>query len=418
MLTRKAIILLSFWGMLGFGLQAQNNTSSPYTRYGYGELVDLGFGQSRAMGGVSSALRSKKHINPANPASYTAIDSMSFRFEFGASLRISAYSDSNADQRKWNGNLEYLALQFPVTRWLGVSAGLVPYSFVGYDFEMKQAVPSSIVGGSLESTSFYKGTGGLNQVFVGVGVSPFRNFSVGANLFYNFGTIEHTSTVSFKNTAFKSTEQIKRIEVTDFNTSFGAQYEINFSKERSLALGAVMSLKSELGADAVQTVTTASVDTVSLSFDNKFDLPLCFGMGFVYNLNERLHVGFDYKRQIWSDVRYFGEKEFTDKDKYALGVELLPDGNSKRYLKRVAYRAGFNVSNSYYDVNGNDFKEYVASVGFGLPLKRGLNPTVVNLGFEYGNIGKKSENMIKEQYFKFILNMTINERWFTKRKFE
>jgi long-subunit fatty acid transport protein len=305
-----------------------------------------------------------------------------------------------------------------VTRWLGVSAGLVPYSFVGYDFEMKQAVPSSIVGGSLESTSFYKGTGGLNQVFVGVGVSPFRNFSVGANLFYNFGTIEHTSTVSFKNTAFKSTEQIKRIEVTDFNTSFGAQYEINFSKERSLALGAVMSLKSELGADAVQTVTTASVDTVSLSFDNKFDLPLCFGMGFVYNLNERLHVGFDYKRQIWSDVRYFGEKEFTDKDKYALGVELLPDGNSKRYLKRVAYRAGFNVSNSYYDVNGNDFKEYVASVGFGLPLKRGLNPTVVNLGFEYGNIGKKSENMIKEQYFKFILNMTINERWFTKRKFE
>lgn len=29
---------------------AQNNTNSPYTRYGYGDLSDQSFGNSRAMG--------------------------------------------------------------------------------------------------------------------------------------------------------------------------------------------------------------------------------------------------------------------------------------------------------------------------------------------------------------------------------
>ena len=38
------------------GLWAQHNTSSPYTRYGYGNVLDGGFGQTRAMGGLSYGL--------------------------------------------------------------------------------------------------------------------------------------------------------------------------------------------------------------------------------------------------------------------------------------------------------------------------------------------------------------------------
>ncbi len=32
---------------------AQNNTNSPYTRYGYGDLSDQSFGNSKAMGGIA-----------------------------------------------------------------------------------------------------------------------------------------------------------------------------------------------------------------------------------------------------------------------------------------------------------------------------------------------------------------------------
>lgn len=50
----------------------------------------------------------------------------------------------------------------------------------------------------------------------------------------------------------------------------------------------------------------------------------------------------------------------------------------------------------------------------GIPIEKGLNPTVINVAFEYGHNGSVSNGMIREQYFKFTLNATINERWFVK----
>ena len=47
---------------------AQNNTNSPYTRYGYGQLADQSFANSKAMGGIAYGLRDGSHINPLNPA--------------------------------------------------------------------------------------------------------------------------------------------------------------------------------------------------------------------------------------------------------------------------------------------------------------------------------------------------------------
>ena len=66
---------------------AQNNTNSPYSRYGYGQMADQGASNSRAMGGIAYGLRDKTHTNFANPASYTAIDSLTFVFEAGMSLQ-------------------------------------------------------------------------------------------------------------------------------------------------------------------------------------------------------------------------------------------------------------------------------------------------------------------------------------------
>ena len=41
---------------------AQNNTNSPYTRYGFGQLTDPGSANSKAMGGVAYGLRDKAEI--------------------------------------------------------------------------------------------------------------------------------------------------------------------------------------------------------------------------------------------------------------------------------------------------------------------------------------------------------------------
>ena len=414
-MSKKGLVIVLLWTCIA-GMYAQNNTSSPYTRYGYGGLMDAGFGQNKSMGGISYGLRASKFTNPGNPASFTAIDSLNFRFEAAAGLKFSSYKDANGQQTKTNGNLEYLAFQFPVKKWLGISAGLQPYSVVGYDFLSKEMQSSTIQDGSLETTYLYRGSGGITQVYLGTAVNLLPNLSLGASLNFNFGTIKHLSNVSFGNKAYYPTTQESEIRVASFAGLFGVQYTLLLPKEQKVTFGAIFQPKSGFGGNAEQTIITT--DTVKIPSNNDFDLPWTLGTGFVYHLSEKLLAGFDYKYQAWSDVRYFGEKPFTDRNKFSLGVEYQPNGNSKNYFNRVYYRAGANYSNSYAKVNGKDINEYGLSAGLGLPLKRGLNPTVLNLVFEYGNIGSTAHDLIKEQYFKFTLNMTINERWFMTRKFE
>ena len=146
----------------------QNNTSSPYTRLGYGDLADRSFGAGRAMGGVGIGLRSPKQINPMNPASYSCMDSLTFIFDFGASFQSARYSDGTNKYKNLNGNIEYLAVQFPITRWLAMSAGLLPYSFVGYKFG--QVLEEN----GLQYTNTYSGSGGLNQVYGGLSIDIWK----------------------------------------------------------------------------------------------------------------------------------------------------------------------------------------------------------------------------------------------------
>lgn len=401
-----------------FGLCAQNNTSSPYSRYGYGELVEPGFGYNKALGGMSAAIRNSSHINSGNPASYTAIDSLGFRFEFGASVKCSSFSDAASTQKSWDENIDYIALQFPIKDWIAFSAGLQPFSFVGYDFGNSQVSKSSISTDTLASTHSYTGSGDISQLYIGLGFKPFEHFAIGANVYYNFGSLYHKSEVDFDNSSYHSTLQTNEISVHDWNVGFGAQYVIPVTAKRNLTLGATLDLPSKMKASASKEIITSGVDTVTVDFDNSFGLPLTFGTGFAFDINESWMVGADYKFQKWSDVEYFGEKSLKDRHRFACGVELLPDRSSKRFFKRVSYKAGFNYSNSYFDVNDDNFNQMAASFGLGFPLRRIANPTYLNLGFEYGSAGKESDNLIREQYFKISLNLSINERWFVKHKFE
>lgn len=394
-------------------MMAQNNTSSPYTRYGYGLLNDAGFGQVKAMGGLSMGLRSRNFINPANPASYTSIDSLSFRMEAGVSFQVSTFTDGNKKQTATDGNLEYLAMQFPIKKWIALSLGLMPYSVVGYNYSMTEDVSSSITSGNLKTNYQYMGEGGITQLYLGLGFRPCSWFSLGANLQYYFGTIEYTSTASFE-AGYVSTVMQRSLSVKDLSGNFGVQFTIPIKKDISLTLGGVYQLKSNVNADAQQSVITT--DTVVQYFNNSFDFPMSFGTGFVFNLSNKLAVGLDYKKEFWSDVEFFGEKEFLDRNKFIFGLEYLPNANGRAYFERVYYRLGANFSKSYYTVNGEQLNSMVLSTGWGFPLKKGLNPTIMNFTFEYGLNGTIDNNLLREQYFKFILNATINENWFMKRK--
>ena len=73
-------------------VEAQFNTYSAYTRFGLGDFSKPGIGQNQAMGGTGLAMHENSRINYLNPASFSALDSMSVYFDVGAHACFNQYN--------------------------------------------------------------------------------------------------------------------------------------------------------------------------------------------------------------------------------------------------------------------------------------------------------------------------------------
>ncbi|MDE6526274.1 MAG: hypothetical protein K2L75_03385, partial [Muribaculaceae bacterium] len=149
--------------MLAFGVAvAQNGTLTPYSGYGYGMLRDGVTSTQRSMGGIGYAMNSGRQINTMNPASFAAIDSLTFLFDLGVDVTSMWLKEDNGDgthtsDRRWAGGLDYATMQFPLGKYLGGSVGLLPYSSVGYAFGSK-------IDNGIDSR---QGSGNLSELYVG-----------------------------------------------------------------------------------------------------------------------------------------------------------------------------------------------------------------------------------------------------------
>lgn len=164
------LITLVFISTLFFasGAVAQT-TSSPYSRYGIGDLGVKGYGQGFSLGGTHIAMQNDTipmfFINNGNPASYSNMRLVTA--EVGANYSRTTLQSSTAKKTINNASLGYISLAFPFKKWWGASAGLIPFSSVGYKISDEQDITN--VG---NVKFLYEGTGGINQVYFGNGIKP------------------------------------------------------------------------------------------------------------------------------------------------------------------------------------------------------------------------------------------------------
>ena len=238
-----SIGLLIFWVMTAM---AQSGTNSPYTRYGFGQLSDQSFGNSKAMGGIAYGLRNGLHINAANPASYTAVDSLTFLFDAGMSLQNANFKENGVKTNAKNSTIDYIAMQFRLWERMGMTVGFLPYSTVGYNMSQSKTISTDEYGNPISSLSTYSGDGGLQQVFAGLGFKVLKNLSIGANFSYFYGEITHSVNTMFNNTNANSSVRADKIEISDYKLDLGLQYTQPFGKKHTVNLGLVYSLGHDL----------------------------------------------------------------------------------------------------------------------------------------------------------------------------
>ncbi|MCF8302835.1 MAG: hypothetical protein K9I94_06120 [Bacteroidales bacterium] len=405
-------------------LEGQNRVTSPYSRFGVGDLSQSSNSYFLSMGGATIGARSARYINVTNPASYTAFAAQSFVFQGGVYNR---YANLKTEEMSETGNytsLGNLVFGFPVTKWWKASFGLLPYSNVGYNVNNTRFVEN--VGDALYR---YEGSGGLSRFYIGSAFQLGKHFSVGANASYMFGNTDRTNSVFFPDSLFMiSSRRVRSVNIQDVYFEYGLQYHNAWENDLYVDVGATFQNSWDLHAeesvigetflgDPEESISIVK-DTVNThTTEGSVTLPMKYGIGVVVGKRNRWLIGMDYETQQWEDYKGFGEADsLVNSSRLSVGAEITPDATSiSSYWSRMRYRLGFRYYNSYLNLNDNQINEFGISFGIGLPI-RGSN-TMVNLGAEVGKRGTTADNLIEENFIRLSLGLSIQELWFVKRKY-
>ncbi|MDY5451438.1 MAG: hypothetical protein SPG28_00885 [Alloprevotella sp.] len=434
---KKSYILFAL-ALLSIAAQAQTNGSnSPYSRYGFGLLGDGAGAFNKGMSGLAYGMRNGKELNTQNPASYSAIDSLTFLFDFGASFQNANLDAGGQKLNAKNTSVDYVTMGFRVAPKLGLALGLRPFSTIGYKVTSYSSF-TSMEGAGVTQTQTFQGDGGLHEAFLGLGWSPVKNLSLGANIGYLWGNLYHTVYSEYSDASINKVQQIYDTDMRTFKADFGLQYEYRLHRNHTLTFGATYGLGHNLRSDAFyynqNIASNSSTATDTLVASHGYDLPHTFGAGLAWDYKGRLRVGFDYTMKLWSKAKSpmlmtdeYGQQHYVsqtgaydDQQVFTVGAEYVPEPEGLKKRKKIRYRAGFSYSTPYAKVNGQKGPaDYCASVGAAFPIiNTHNNRTFLNLAFQYEHAQPKSPGMIKENYLRVSIGITFNERWFMKWKAE
>ncbi|MDY3266278.1 MAG: hypothetical protein SOX26_01860 [Phocaeicola sp.] len=419
MLSKKVL----FSALLATGslsLSAQSSTNSPYTRFGFGDLSDQIFAGNAAMGGTGYALRSNRHINPMNPASYSSVDSLSFMFDTGFSLKSSNYEEGGFKSNAKNSSFDYLAMQFRLHPKLGMAIGFTPYSTVGYNFSV-----SDKVNGNEDVTvaNTFVGDGGTGVIFGGLGFKIIENLSIGANIGYLYGKHKYSTTATLSNGG-DYTIRYNNIKFNSYKLDLGLQYTQPLNKDNSITLGLSYGLGHDLNCTEVKGIQITDGSNYSSkkeeSVEDGYGIPTTYGVGLSYKYRNNLTVAFDYSLQKWSEAKYDTKLGmYNDRTRIAAGIEYIPNNLGRSYLKRIMYRAGVYYCSPYMKIPIGESlvdgaKELGVSAGLGLPLTLFQGKSVLSVTGQYVKLSAGGSNLMSEDRFVLKIGLTINETWFMK----
>lgn len=429
---RARLFLFVFTAIiLGTPLFGQFNTYSPYTRFGLGDMSKSGFAQNHAMGGTGIAMHDNNRINYLNPASFTALDSTSVYFDFGGNAFFNEYNTTDFSNSWWNMNLHHVAFASSMGKRFGMSAGLVPYSSIGYS--IKNEFDDYTYGTAMDT--YFNGEGGIINFYVGASVKLLDCISLGVTMNYLMGKLTRERAVGFPmNPSYTTVSSTENVDLRKPVFTLGAQYRKVFDDKFFFTLGGTYDVKANVDVSNDYQVNNSFYyvnsqylnDSVIidpayvLGQDTSFKtmtIPQKIGIGLALGIPDKLTVTGDYTIQDWSGSMSGENYETTRYTSLNLGAEYTPDIEALRgYHKLMTYRLGGYYSNSYLMVNGYQLKDYGITFGLGIPVKS--IKTSFNLAFTLGTRGTTEFNLVEENYGIVTFNVTLHDLWFRKRRFD
>ena len=213
----------------------------------------------------------------------------------------------------------------------------------------------------------------------------------------------------------------------DFAWDFGLQYKLKLPKSQHLIFGAsaelpfnVRTTRTNIYEKFRQVSATLSItDTIGeqQSIVEKVAFPYIYRAGVSYAKAERLNLFLDFEYNTWSRFQPSFQQNITYEDSWKIsgGIEYVPKP-SKNFFKRIIYRIGAYYDSGFFTIDGQQISEFGTSFGFSLPLKSAFSK--INVSLEGGSRGTTVNGLIKENFFRSYISLTLNDKWFFKRKYQ
>jgi long-subunit fatty acid transport protein len=296
---------------------------------------------------------------------------------------------------------------------------LLPYSSVGYDISVTENI--SNVG---DVTYKYQGSGGFNKFFLGTGIRFNKNFSAGVNASYLFGTIQNKKSIEFEQrTNFFNTRYINSVSANDFYFNYGIHYKGDLKNEYRIMAGVIGALStdvkainnqyyfnyiiSDLGGEIIKDSVIAGTRR-----DGNIRLPQNFRAGLVIAKGSKWMAGADFAYQNWSEFRNF---ELTDSLDNSYSIHAGGEYRTEKFI----YRAGGRFNRTYLDLRNTELNDYSITLGIGLiKMFSKRPPSTINLAVELGQKGTTENKLVKENYIRVHLGVTLADIWFIKPRYD
>lgn len=427
----KKIFVLSFISV-GYFLNAQNLSNSPYATYGIGDVKYDNTIETSSMGGISTAFISDftSNFNFANPANNANFELTSIKLEATNENNYFKTDYNNTKSTKHSTYLSNISLAFPLSPRLKMGLSYQPYSSKSYEILHTDELKDT--NGEVYATigNRFKGSGTLNTAQIALGYKINDQFAVGARANYYFGNLYDLNELAVSNAELINGYETKN-SIQNFNFTLGASYQkLNTSTDRKLTIGATATFGNTSNmttdyrnstyyySDAARTEKANETVIEEKTTNSKNLLPLQASVGVGYGEENKwfLSVQGDYKKG--ESIAYFGQSlDLQDSYRISAGGWYLPNYNNFRsYFSRIVYRYGAFYEKGSLQIAGQNINKFGVSAGVLLPFKNSsiTRMSGLELGLEVGKRGTLKNNLINQNFINLKVGFNFADKWFRK----
>ncbi|WP_345989750.1 hypothetical protein AAEU33_19305 [Chryseobacterium sp. Chry.R1] len=419
----KKIFVLSFISV-GYFLNAQSLSNSPYATYGIGDVKYDNTIETASMGGISTAFISDftSNFNFANPANNTNFELTSIKLEATNENNYFKTNYNNTKSTKHSTYLSNISLAFPISSKVKMGLSYQPYSSKSYDI----VNTSTTTDGTVFSNRF-KGTGTLNTAQIAASYKVSNEFALGLRANYYFGNLYDLNEITTADSQLINGYETKN-NVRNFNFTLGTSYQhLNTRTDKKLTIGATTTFgnTSNMTTDYTNSTYFYAADVKKeeqiieqKSTSSKNLLPVQASLGVGYGSENQWFVSgqIDYKKG--ETISYFGKTfDFQDTYRISAGGWYLPNYNNFRnYFSRVVYRYGAFYERGGLKIGNNSINKFGISAGVMLPFKTSsiTRMSGLELGIELGKRGTLKDNLINQNFINLRVGFNFADKWFRK----